>query len=126
MFTICFFVAGVYSHFPIDCFVLFCLLPEVIPYNCLSIERLIVWIIDCVCETWDVHKIFNVFESQIWKGWFTSDRIGSYGCQEKYLAYSAVENHSWTTKETKELFSYELFNIKTKTEVIFKFLLYIS
>ena len=90
---------------------------------------LIVWIIDYVCETfWDIHKMFNVFESQIWKGWFTSNRIGNYGCQEKYLAYSAVENHSWATKEMKTLFRYELFNIKTKTkiEVIFKFMLYIN
>ena len=63
MSTICFFVAGVYSHFPIDCFVLFCLLPEVIPYNCLSIVRLIVWIIDCVCETWDIRK-YLMFSSR--------------------------------------------------------------
>ena len=50
----------------------------------------------------------------------------NYGCQEKYLLYSGVGNHSWaTTKKTKVLFPYELFNIKTKTktEIIFKFML---
>ena len=34
-------------------------------YNCLLNVGLTVQIIDCVRETWDIHKIFNVFESQV-------------------------------------------------------------
>ena len=76
-------------------------------------------ITDCVCETfWDIHKIFNVFESQVWKAWFSSSRIDNYGCQEKYLVYSGEENNSGATKKTKALCPYVLFGIKKKTEII--------